>query len=53
MKNYLVTFETSNGIVKSIDINARDVDDAKAKTSNANGEISYFYSILVNDNEEE
>lgn len=53
MKNFVVTFVKPNGLSKTIEIMGRDVDDVRAKTLNSNGEISYFKSICINDNEEE
>ena len=53
MNNYLVTFERPNGQVDTVEINAVDVRDAKAKVLNANGKVDYFHSVLFNDTEEE
>lgn len=53
MNNYIVTFEKPDGIIETICINARDAREARFKTLNSKGKISYFHTILLNDTDED
>lgn len=52
MNEYIVTFEQS-GEQKTVIVNAEDPKKAKFNVLNANGNIDYFNSVLINDDEED
>lgn len=52
MNEYIVTFEQS-GEQRTVIVNAETPRIAKFNVMNANGNIDYFNSILLNDEEEE
>lgn len=52
MNTYIVTFELINRDKRTEKINAKSVKDAKIKIANANGYVTYFESICVNDEKE-
>ena len=52
MNEYIVTFE-QGGEQRTVIVNAETPQIAKFNVINANGNIDYFNSVLLNDEEEE
>ena len=52
MNEYIVTFEQNKEVKEAI-VYANDPRSAKFNVLNANGNVDYFISILLNDTEEE